>query len=385
MFSEQQYLMLPGPTPIPPRILRALSRPMINHRGPEFKELLEQVIEGVKYVYQTRNQVVIFPSSGSGGLEAAVANFINPGERVLAISIGVFGDRFATIAQRFGAVVDKLDFPMGKQADPEVVAQRIREDETKEIKAVLVTHNETSTGVVNDIKAIREALGEHPALFLVDAVSGLGAMEFKTDEWNIDVAVSGSQKAFMLPPGLGFMSVSERALKKAETCSNSRFYWDIRLALEYQAKGQTPVTPPISLFFGLKEALEMLKEEGIENAVKRHGIYRDMVRAGVKALGLSLLAEDEAASSSVTSVMAPQGIGGNAIRQRMLAKYNVVLGGGQQHLDNVIFRIGHLGAVRMLDLIAVLAALEMTLIEMGIKVELGSAVRAAQEIMMRSE
>jgi len=382
VFTDQQYLMLPGPTPVPPRILRALSQPMINHRGPEFKVLMERVLAGVKHVYQTENQVVVFPSSGTGVLEAAVANFISRGERVLAISIGVFGDRFATIAERFGAQVERLSFPMGLAADPNLVAEKLHGDIDHAIKAVLITHNETSTGVKNDIKAIRQAMGDHPALLMVDTVSGLGAMEFKTDEWGVDVAASGSQKAFMLPPGLGFLSMSPRALQKAEHCDNSRFYWDVRISLDYQAKGQTAVTPPLSIYYGLAEALDMLEEETIEEVVRRHAKYRDIVRAGIQALGLDFLAEQAVASSAVTAVVAPPELGSNKIRQLMLDKYNVVLGGGQQHLDNIIFRIGHLGAVRNLDLIAVLAALEMGLKELGWPVELGRAVAAAEQAML---
>ncbi|MGE5455254.1 MAG: pyridoxal-phosphate-dependent aminotransferase family protein [Methylocystaceae bacterium] len=383
MFTEQQYLMLPGPTPVPPRILRALSQPMINHRGPEFKVLMERVLSGVKQVYQTQNQVVIFPSSGTGVLEATIANFVSRGDQVLAISIGVFGDRFATIAERFGAQVDKLSFPMGQAADPKMVAEKLQNDSRHLIKAVLVTHNETSTGVKNDIKAIRDAMGSHPALLIVDTVSGLGAMEFRNDEWGVDVAASGSQKAFMLPPGLGFMSISPRALEITEQCDNSRYYWDVRTSLEYQAKGQTAVTPPLSIYYGLAEALDMLEAEGIDQVANRHSNYRDMVRAGVKSLGLELLADDTVASSALTAVVAPRGLGSNKIRQVMLDKYNVVLGGGQQHLDNVIFRIGHLGGVRYLDLIAVIAALEMGLYELGLPVKLGSAVAAAQQIMLK--
>ncbi|MGE5381085.1 MAG: pyridoxal-phosphate-dependent aminotransferase family protein [Methylocystaceae bacterium] len=382
MFTDQQYLMLPGPTPVPPRVLRALSQPMINHRGPEFKLLMERVLAGVKYIYQTQNEIVLFPSSGTGVLEASVANFISRGDQVLAISIGVFGDRFATIAERFGARVERLKFPMGQAADPNLVEAALKKDPHHNIKAVLVTHNETSTGVKNDIKAIRQAMGSHPALLMVDAVSGLGAMEFRTDEWGVDVAASGSQKAFMLPPGLGFLCFSPRARQIAEQCDAPRFYWDIRTSLDYQAKGQTAVTPPLSIYYGLAEALDMLEEETIDNVVNRHQHYRNIVRAGVRSMGLELLADEAVASSAVTAVVAPPELGSNKIRQHMLEKYNVVLGGGQQHLDNIIFRIGHLGAVRNLDLIAVIAALEMGLKELGLPVVLGKAVAAAQQVML---
>jgi aspartate aminotransferase-like enzyme len=245
--------------------------------------MMEEVTEGVKKVYQTKNDLVIFPAAGSGAMEAAIVNFVSPGDKVLSISIGVFGDRFAKIAAEFGADVNKLAFPWGQAADPNVVRDAIEQDKGHEIKAVLITHNETSTGVVNDIKVIREALGNHPAIVMVDAVSGLGAMDLRTDEWNLDVVVSGSQKAFMLPPGLSFMSVSPRAIEISKNCRNPKFYWDLDAALKYLKKGQTPYTPAISLFYGLREALKLLLEEGLDNVVARHAYYRDLVRTGARA------------------------------------------------------------------------------------------------------
>ncbi|MGE5405215.1 MAG: pyridoxal-phosphate-dependent aminotransferase family protein [Candidatus Saccharibacteria bacterium] len=385
MKDESQFLLLPGPTPVPTNILRAMSTPMINHRGAEFKELLEYCTEGVKRIYRTKNDLVIFPSAGSGAMEAAVVNFISPGDKVLAISIGVFGDRFAKIAGTFGAQVTKLDFPFGEAADPAKVKEAIDADTKKEYKAVLVTHNETSTGVLNDIKAIRQAVGDHPALIIVDAVSGLGAADLRTDEWNLDVVVSGSQKAFMLPPGLSFMSASPRAIKVAETCTNTKFYWDLGEALKYLKKGQTPYTPAISMFYGLREALEMMLDEGLDNVLARHAFYRDIVRTGVKAMGLEFLAKDEVASYSLTSVKAQGGSGANKIRKSLLERFNVVIAGGQQSLDDVIFRIGHLGYVRPLDLLSVLAALEIVLYENGYNIKLGQGIKKAQELFVKKE
>lgn len=385
MSVEQQYLLLPGPTPVPTSVLRALSKPMINHRGPEFKELMEAVTAGVKKVYQTQNEVVTFPAAGTGAMEAAVVNFISPGDKVLAISIGVFGDRFAKIAAEFGADVHKLEFPWGQKADPEMVRDVIAQDKAHRIKVVLVTHNETSTGVVNDIKAIKSALGNHPALLMVDAVSGLGAMEFLTDEWGLDVVVSGSQKAFMLPPGLSFMSVSPRAIEISKNCQNHKFYWDLDSALKYLKKGQTPYTPAISLFYGLQESLRLLLDEGLENVIKRHRFCRDLVRTGVKAMGLTLLADDSIASCSLTSVVAPEGIGANKIRKMLLERFGVVVAGGQQKLDDVIFRIGHLGFVRPLDLLAAMAALEMVLYESGYPIKIGQGTNKVQELFVKKE
>ncbi len=326
---------------------------------------------------------MIYPASGTGGLEAAVVNFISPGDRVLAISIGVFGDRFARIAAEFGAVVDKIDFPWGQAADPQIIRDKITRDVNHEIKAILVTHNETSTGVCNDIKSLRQAVGEHPALFIVDAVSGLAAADLDMDEWNLDVVVSGSQKAFMIPPGLSFMAFNDRALAVYDQNCNHRYYWDIRAGLNYLDKGQNPFTPPISLYYGLREALQMMLEEGLENILQRHLGYRRLVREAVKAMGLDLLAADANASPALTSVIAPAGMGANRIRRAMQEEFNIVMAGGQQRLDDVIFRIGHLGYVRELDLLSVLAALEITLIKLGYPMEPGVGAKKAQEILLK--
>jgi len=378
-----QYLLLPGPTPIPQRVARAMDRPMINHRGPEFKAIIEDVIEGVKRIYRTGEQLLIYPASGTGGLEAAVVNFISPGDKVLAISIGVFGDRFAEIASRFGAEVEKMDFEWGSCADPEQVKSRIDQDINGEIKAVLITQNETSTGAFNDIKKIRQAMGDHPALFIVDAVSGLAAIDLRMDEWGLDVVVSGSQKAFMIPPGLSFLAFNERALKVQQKNRNNKYYWDISLGLQYQEKGQTPFTPPISIYYGLQEALRMMSEEGLDNILVRHARCRDIVRSSLKVMGLELFTEDCCASSAVTSVRAPAKIGANRIRKYMLEEFNTILAGGQQSLDDVIFRLGHLGYVRELDLICVLAALEITLVKFGHDMELGAGVKNAQKLLLQ--
>lgn len=380
--EEKQYLMLPGPTPVPSRVLRALAKPMINHRGPEFKELFSELSLRLKEVFRTENEIIIFPSAGTGGMEAAVVNFISPGEKVLVVSIGNFGERFAEIARRFGAQVEKLDFAWGTAADPALLKERLQKDTAKEIKAVYVTHNETSTGVTNDLKALREAAGDHPALFIVDSVSGLGAMELDTDGWNLDVVVAGSQKSFMIPPGLSFVAVSERAWEAAEKCTNARYYWDILAARKYAAKGQTPYTPALPQLTGLAESLQMILTEGLPNVFARHRRMRDMVRAGVRALGLELLAKDEIASNAVTAVLAPPGIEADTIRNLLREKFNVIVAGGQKQLKNKIFRIGHLGYVQELDILTAIAALEMALVVCGYKVNLGQGVRAAQEIIM---
>jgi aspartate aminotransferase-like enzyme len=380
--KEKQLLMLPGPTPVPQEVLQALARPMINHRGPEFKSLLAEAAEGLKEVFCTRQEALILTGAGSGAMEAAVSNFVSPGDRVLVVSIGSFGDRFAQIAQRFGAQVERLEFAWGAAADPAALADRIGADVNKEIRAVFVTHNETSTGVTNDIPALRAAVGDHPALFIVDAVSSLGAMPLETDNWNLDVVVAGSQKSFMIPPGLSFVCVSPRAWDVAAKCTNARFYWDLGKAREMAAKGQTPFTPAIPQVTALVESLRMIRAEGLPGIFARHRKLREMTRQGVRALGLELLAADAVASAAVTAVLPPAGLEANTLRKMLLDRFNVVVAGGQGKLDNKIFRIGHLGYVQGLDIIAVIAALEMTLNICGHKVELGSGVRAAQEVVL---
>ena len=382
VFQEKQYLHLPGPTPVPPRVLRALSEPMINHRGPEFKELFEEITVGVQKTFKTQNKVLIFPAAGTGGMEAAIVNFISPGEKVLVASIGVFGNRFAEIAGRFGVQVEKIEFEWGTAIGAEQIATRLQADRDKEIKAVIVTHNETSTGVTNDLVAVRQAIGNHPALLIVDAVSSMGAVDLRTDEWDLDVVVTGAQKAYMIPPGLAFVSVSARAWEVAAKCTNYKYYWDLVSAQKYSEKSQTPYTPALPQLTGLRESLKMIHAEGLEQTFRRHALMRDMTRAAMRALGLSLLAPDEVASPALTAVFAPEGLEANRLRKIAREKYNVILAGGQQKLDNRIFRVGHLGWVQPLDIIAVVAAIEMVLLDGGYQIELGSGVRAAQKVWL---
>lgn len=384
MEEEKQYLLLPGPTPVPSAVLRGLAKPMIDHRGPEFKELFTELTEGLKWVFRTENDVIIFPSAGTGGMEAAVANFISPGERVVVVSIGNFGDRFAEICGCFGAAVEKIDFPWGTAADPDLLADRIKKDTNKEIKAVFVTHNETSTGVTNDVSGLRKALGDHPALFIVDSVSGLGAMELETDAWNLDVVVAGSQKSFMIPPGLSFVAVSKRAWGAAKECTNACYYWDITAARKYAERGQTPYTPALPQLTGLAESLKMIRSEGLPNIIARHRRLKSMARAGARAMGLELLAADDVSSNAVTAVLAPPGVEADAIRSTLREKFHVIVAGGQKQLKNKIFRIGHLGYVQELEILAVLAALEMSLVMNSYQVNLGQGVRAAQEVAIRA-
>lgn len=379
--QERQLLLIPGPTPVPQTILLAGARPMVNHRGPEFKAALDECTQGLKRVFQTEHEVFILTASGTGGLEAAVVNMLSPGDLALSVSIGVFGDRFATIASIYGAKVEKLDFEMGKAADAAKVKARLAADTGKAIKAVLVTHNETSTGVTNDLAAIARVVKEHGALLIVDAISSLLAMDCQMDDWGLDVVVAGSQKGFMIPPGLCFIAISERASAAMEQARMPRFYFDLKQARRYLQEGQTPWTPAVPQVFQLQAALRLLEQEGLRNCFARHAKLARATREGVKALGLKLLADEAVASSAVTAVRRPEGIEVAALRKLMLQQYAVVLAGGQGALRNDIFRIGHLGLVSETDILACLGALGMALAELGWQCDPGAGVAAAQKAL----
>lgn len=373
-------LRIPGPTEVPEQVLMAMQKPMIGHRGKEFEEIFAYVSEAIKKVFQTNNDVLIFPASGTGAMEAAISNLFSPGDKLLSFPNGVFSERFAKIAEKFGAIVERTPVEWGLPVNPEIVKGKIKEDKNHMVKGVLLTHNETSTGVLNDIKAIREAMGDHPALVVVDAVSSLGGVDLKTDEWNLDVVVTGAQKALMLPPGLGFISVSPRALKQAEKSKMPKFYWDFRAAKKSLLKNQNPYTPAVSLIFALKESLDLINKEGLENVFKRHLILSRALREGIKALGLKLFAKESHASPTVTSV----NIEGVSIEIKKLLEsdFNMMIAGGQQSLKGKILRIGHMGYVDKLDIISVLAAIEMTLDKENLY---GKGVRAAQIIFKERE
>lgn len=385
MVTDKQILLLPGPTPVPPQVALAMARPAINHRGPEFKALWAEVTSGLKDVFQTRAEVVILTASGTGGMEAAVANLISPGEKVLVVTIGAFGERFVQICRAFNVEAEVVAFPYGQAADPEVIAERLAADTGHEIKAILVQHNETSTGVLNDIQAISRARGDHPALLIVDSISGLAAADLPMDAWHIDVIIAGSQKAFMLPPGLTMLAVGERAWQAAEKCSNQRFYLDIKKARNSGLKGQTPFTPAVPLLYGLQESLRLLKAETLAGSYARHALMRDMVRAGVRALGLKLLADEAIASPAVTAVCVPEGMKPADIINPLRERFGVVVAGGQGAVKDQVFRIGHLGYVSFNDILAGLAALEAVLADAGVPVTRGAAVAAASTILSEGE
>jgi aspartate aminotransferase-like enzyme len=360
-----KQLRIPGPTPCPKEVLQAMGRQMINHRGPEFAKILNNVTAKLQQLFQTKNDLFLLSGSGTGGLEAAVVNTMSPGDKVLSVSIGVFGDRFATIAEKFGAEVTRLSFEWGKAADPDAVRKALKAE--PKIKTVLVTHNETSTGVTNDLAAISSIVKEADKLLVVDAISSLGSIDLPVDKWHCDVTVTGSQKGWMVPPGLAMVSVSQEGWQANQKAKMPRFYWDFGKAKSYLEKGETPWTPVVSVFFALEVALDMILKEGMANVFARHARIGKAAREGIKALGLPIFAEESHASNTVTSVAAAGGLDIKKMRKILREEYEVVLSGGQQKLDGKIFRIGHLGWVTEADIKEVLSAIKKVLPQAGFR------------------
>lgn len=375
---KPEILMTPGPTPVPAEVLLAQASPIVYHRGPGFGEVLRDCIDGLQWLLGTRNDVLTFTCSGSGAMESAVVNCFSPGDKVLVVSVGNFGQRFAKICTAYGLDVKLLDYEWGHTAKAADVAEALEPD----VKGVLIQHSETSTGVVNDIEPIAAVVRDHPALFIVDTVSGLGASPLKVDEWGIDVAVGGVQKAIMMSPGIGFVSVSPAAWKAYEQAKAPRFYWDwgpVRKSHDLP-QPESPYTPAVSLFLGLQVALKMLREEGLENVFARHRLLARAVKASVQALGLELIGEDQERAVCVTAIKCPEGIDGDAITSLVREKFGIVFAPGQDKWKGKVFRIGHLGYLSPADVLQAMAALEMCLDELGYPVKQGSGVAAAQEI-----
>lgn len=362
-------LRTPGPTPCPPEVLQALSGQMINHRGPEFRALISTATERLKQLYQTSGDVLILTASGTGGLEAAVQNCVNVRDRVLGVSIGAFGDRFASIAEAFGGEVTRLSFEWGQAADPAAIDRALRDDPT--IRTVLVTHNETSTGVTNDLAAISKVVKGHGKLLLVDSISGLGSIELPMDEWGCDIVVAGSQKGWMVPPGLVFVGVSERGWEAIQGCTTPRYYFDLQKAKRSLTTGETPWTPAVSLFYGLDVSLKMLLDEGVKAVDARHRQIGRYTRDQVRALGLDLLADDQHASNTVTTVVPPEGVDAKGLVKTLREEKGVVLAGGQGKLDGKVFRIGHMGYVSEADIDETISALRELLPRFGFAPKVG--------------
>lgn len=347
-------LRIPGPTPLPLAVREAQSREMINHRGSEFAALIRDLTQRLRPIFQTKDDILLLTASGTGGLEAAIVNTLSPGDRVLSVSGGVFGERFRAIAKAYGADVIALEIPWGRAADPATIVDRLRTHGP--FKAILVTHNETSTGVSNDLEAIAGAVRDSGALLLVDAISSLGSIEIKTDAWGCDVVVTCSQKGLMSPPGLAVVSVSPRAWAASEQARMPRFYWDLRQYQRTLEKGQTPATPAISLYFALQAALGLIEAEGPSNVYARHQNCAERARQGIVELGLELFADPRHASETVTAVKVPAEVDAKRLLE-LTREDGVILAGGQGALSGKIIRMGHLGNVRESDVDSVIAAL----------------------------
>jgi|YelNatPaOPRAMG01_1025707.scaffolds.fasta_scaffold05066_2 aspartate aminotransferase-like enzyme len=373
----KEYLMIPGPTPVPDSVLSKMAMPMINHRGKEFAQILKNVTEKMKKVYLTKGDVILLTASGSGGMESAVVNFLSPGDKAIFCVTGAFGDRWAKMGKVYGADVIRIETPVGEGVTPEIIEDNLKKNSG--VKAVYVTHNETSTTITNDLSKIGEIAHKYGAIVAVDAVSSLGAIELRMDEWQLDVVVTASQKALMTPPGLAFVAVSERAWELHKSAKMPRFYFDLGEAKRMAENGETPFTPAVSQVFAIDTALDLLLSEGLENSWNRHKLLGKAVREGVKALGLKLLAKEEFASNAVTGVYPPEGVPADDLRRKVKAR-GVTLAGGQGALKGKIFRIGHIGYILDTDIIVTLSIIGETLREMGYNVDPTLGVRKAMEV-----
>jgi aspartate aminotransferase-like enzyme len=379
-FMLKRYLLAPGPTPVPPEVLLSMAMPIIHHRSPDFLPVLDSAKKGLQWLFQTKNDVLILASTGTGGMVGAVNNFFNPGEKVLVINGGKFGERWTKIAHAYGLKVEEVVVEWGYSIKPDMVEAALKKD--PEIKAVFVQATETSTGVYHDIEGLGKVIKNHPdTLFVVDAISALVAQDIKTDEWNIDIMVGGSQKGLMLPPGLAFVSVSDKAWKKNETSKMPRFYFNFKKERENLAKNQTNFTSAVTLIIGLNEAIQILQKEGLENVFKRHARLANATREAVKALGLGIYSK-ESPSNSVTAIEMPEGIDGQLVYKTLREKYGITGAGGQDRAKGKIFRLAHLGYADTFDIITGIAALEMVLKQLGHPVKLGTGVARAQELLM---
>ncbi len=378
-------LMIPGPTPVPEQVLLAMTKHPMGHRSGEFSAIMAEVTENLKWLHQTQNDVLILAASGTGAMEAGIINFLSQGDRVLVGSNGKFGDRWAKVARAYGLDVQEITAEWGKPLDPKAFQTALEADSDKQIKAVIITHSETSTGVLNDLETINRHVKAHgEALIMVDAVTSLGACSVPVDEWGLDVVASGSQKGYMIPPGLAFVCVSPKAWQAYETATLPKFYLDLGPYRKTAAKNSTPFTPPVNLFFALQVALQMMKKEGLEALFARHDRQRGAARAAMKALNLPLFGADEWASPAITAVM-PQQVEAEQIRSVMKKQFDIAMAGGQDHLKGKIFRIGHLGFVCDRDILTAVSALEATLNHLGYdQFPPGAGVRAAGEILLAS-
>jgi aspartate aminotransferase-like enzyme len=379
--KDKLMLMIPGPTPVPEAALLALAKHPIGHRTSEFSNILAEVNENLKWLHQTQSDVLTLNVSGTGAVEAAIINFLSPGDRILVGSNGKFGERWVEVGEAYGLNVEAITAEWGKPLDPALFAEKLAADAPKQIKAVIITHSETSTGVLNDLETINSHVKAHgEALIIVDAVTSLGAFNLPVDTWGLDVVASGSQKGYMIPPGLGFVSVSPKAWEAYKTAKLPKYYLDLGKYRKATAKNTTPFTPPVNLIVALHTTLRIMKEEGLESIFSRHERHKNATRVAITGLNLPLFAPDGFASPAITAV-APEGIESDKIRSLIKKRFDIDLAGGQDHLKNKIFRIGHLGFVSDRDILSCIASLEVVLLELGYEnFTPGAGVAAAAKV-----
>ena len=386
--SGRPFLQIPGPTLVPERITRAMSQSIIDHRGPKFAALVGEILAGLKVVFQSeRGNPIVYPGSGTGGWEATVVNTLSPGDRVLGCVNGHFSNHFCRTAAAHGIEVDRLEVPYGEGVPADRVAERLRADPTHQLRAVLVVHNETSTGVTSDVAAIRRALDDarHPALLLVDVVSSLASIDFRVDEWGVDVALTGPQKGLMLPPGLTLLCASEKAVRASQAAKCARAYWDWTPVLERNRRGEFPYTPATALLFGLREAIQILTAEGLPAVFARHARLAEACRRAVRALGLELLCRDPAEhSNTLTAVVMPTGFDSDAYIAHANRTLDMSLGVGLGDVKGKVFRIGHLGSLNELELLGGLAGVEITLRTFGLPIPVGAGLAAAEHFLLET-
>lgn len=375
----KHFLQIPGPTNVPDRVLRAMDYPTIDHRGPEFGELAKRVLDRIKLIFKTSEPVIIYPGSGTGAWEAAIVNTLNEGDKVLMFETGQFSSLWWEIAEKFKLKVDFVPGDWRTGADPEIIEKKLKEDTNHEIKAVFVVHNETSTGVASRIGECRKAIdnAKHPALYMVDTISSLASIDYKHEEWKVDVTVGGSQKGLLLPPGLSFNAISSKALEAHKNAKLPKSYWDWEPMLKNNTNGFFPYTPATNLFYGLDEAINMLLEEGLENVFIRHRRHAEATRQAVKAWGLEILCKNpDEYSDSLTAVMMPEGHDADGLRKIVLDNYNMSLGMGLNKIKGKVFRIGHLGDFNDLMLAGTLCGVEMGLVRAGVPFKKGGVLAA---------
>ena len=378
---DKYYLLAPGPTPIPPEILLKMAEPIVHHRAPVYEKILQEVREGLKYLFQTKKEVLIFASSGTGAMEGAVTNTLCAGDKAVVVEGGKFGERWANICKAYGVKALVLPVEWGQAINPALIAQALQKDPS--IKAVFTQATETSTGVLYPIKEIAEIVSRYPGtIMVVDGISHLGAVELPMDEWKLDIVVAGSQKAMMLPPGLAFAALSDKAWEFVGKSTLPKYYFDFKKELKNLTQNQSAYTPAVSLVMGLAESLKKIKEEGLEKIFARHAKLAKATREAMLALGLRLYAP-QAYSNALTAAVAPTGVDGQKVVKILRDRHNLTIAGGQDQAKGKIFRIAHMGYVDQSDIIMAVAAVEMTLKELGYAVEMGKGVRAAMEVLVK--